>query len=372
MEIDAHALRQNFATAERLVGKGHVIPIVKANAYGHGLELVIEALAKENVPFYGVDSLEEAERIKRFDDDLPVLVLGYIPKDQLARALALEVSFVVSKSATLFEALRHAKTSRPARIHLEIETGLYRQGASRQELDEILALLKEAGERVRLEGVCTHFANAEDVSSDAYVREQTARFEETVKRIQVRGFAPVWRHAACSAALWLHHSTHFDAVRFGISLYGIWSSQEVEREACLRDPSLALMPALTWKTNIAEVKRVVAGEPIGYGLTERVARDSMITVLPIGYADGFDRRLSSCGEVLVRGRKARVIGRICMNMCMLDVTDIPDVALEDEVVIFGEQLGMRIGPNDWEASVPSLITYEALARLRESIPRRLV
>lgn len=137
-------------------------------------------------------------------------------------------------------------------------------------------------------------------------------------------------------------------------------------------PDVVLEPALTWKTRIAERKTVPAGEPVGYGLSERMAKDAELAVLPIGYYDGLDRRLSGCGEVLIRGRRCRVVGRVCMNMCMIDVSDVPEAVLEEEVVLFGAQGIERITPEDWERLVPGLIAYEAIARLRAGIPRALV
>ncbi len=237
----------------------------------------------------------------------------------------------------------------------------------------MLDLIRMAPGRFRVEGISSHFANVEDVSpQNTYPSFQEARFFEACGQVEAAGHAPEWRHLACSAAGWARSGEGFTALRLGISLYGLWSSPEVRAFMRSAHPNIALQPALTWKTLIAERKTVPMGQPIGYGLSERVTRDTELAVLPIGYYDGFDRRLSGRGEVLIRGRRCRVLGRVCMNMCMVDVTDVPAAALEEEVVLFGAQGTERITPEAWERLVPGLIAYEAVARLRAGIPRSLV
>lgn len=372
IEVSASALRANLATAERIAGSARVIPVVKANAYGHGLPQVVKALENTSVPFFAVDSVEEARVIRELGSQLPVLLLGYIPRHQLKEVIESGWSFVCSKLEMASWAVEYATKERPAKLHLEIETGLYRQGTDAQELEMMLKYLQDHRDGIVVEGVCSHFASAENVQDQSSVERQERLFWERYEQVVCVGFIPAWRHIACSAAIWLGTSARFDAVRLGISLYGIWSSAGVAEAATRMHERLTLVPALTWKTIIAEVKTVPIGAEVGYGGTERVARPTRLAVVPIGYADGFDRRLSSCGEVLVHGCRARVIGRVCMNMCMVDVTDIPNVHVEDEVVLYGTQGQERVSPQDTEVRLANFIAYEAVARLRADIPRVLV
>lgn len=373
IEISESALRANLALAQAQVSPAQVIPVLKANAYGHGLKLVKHALADANVPFFAVDSLEEARVLRGMDQQAPILVMGYIPLAYLAEALDLRLSFVCSKVETVQALKELTSAERQAHIHLEIETGLHRQGADSKTLEALLRLLESSRDRIVVEGVCTHFANVEEIAvMNQYPMLQEERFLIACDKVRAAGHAPKWRHAACSAAIWLRPTSYLDAVRYGISLYGIWSSEPVRAGVKERFPQIDLKPVLTWKTLVAEVKTVQSGEPIGYGLTEKVSRETVLAVLPIGYADGFDRGLSSKGEVLIRGQKCRVLGRVCMNMCMVDATDVPGVTLEDEVVIFGTQGKETLSPADWERVAPEEIAYAYVARLRSDIPRMLV
>jgi alanine racemase len=348
------------------------MPVVKANAYGHGLSCVVKALEMCPVPFFAVDSVEEARVIREVNARLPVLLLGYIPRRQLREVIEAGWSFVCSKDEMLAWVGDMASSACPAKVHLEVETGLYRQGADEPELARMLSRLETLRDRVVVEGVCSHFASAENVEDQSSAEEQEARFWALCHHVEAAGHAPRWRHIACSAAIWLRTSERFDAVRLGISLYGIWSSAGVAEMAPQRHHALVLKSVLTWKTLVAERKTIPAGAAVGYNGTERVSRMTQLAVLPVGYADGFDRRLSSCGEVLVRGHRARVIGRVCMNMCMVDVTDIPGVEIEDEVVLYGVQEGARVSPEDTERQLTNFIAYEAVAQLQASIPRVLV
>ncbi len=372
IEVSASALRANLEAAERITGSVQVIPVVKANAYGHGLVQVMQALETVKVPFFAVDSVEEARVIRGLNPRLPVLLLGYIPRHQLPEVIEAGWSFVCSKAEMVSWVSELATNARPAKVHLEVETGLYRQGADTHELAAMLHLLKSASDALIVEGVCSHFASAENIHDQSSVDRQERLFWDRCAQIETAGFAPRWRHIACSAAIWLRTAAGYDAVRLGISLYGIWSSAGVSKVATQSHKHLALIPALTWKTLIAEVKSIPSGAEVGYGGTERMERPTRLAVLPIGYADGFDRRLSSCGEVLIRGQRARVVGRVCMNMCMVDVTDIPGVQLEDEVVLYGSQGDEHVSPQDAEDRLANFIAYEAVARLRTDIPRVLV
>jgi alanine racemase len=223
------------------------------------------------------------------------------------------------------------------------------------------------------EGATPHFANLEDTTDHRFARGQIERFDHALELLRAAGAPVAVRHAACSAAALLFARTHLDLARIGLSLYGQWPSRETY-VACLEKegrPTVELRPALTWKTRVAQVKEVPEGAFVGYGCTFRTTRASRLAVLPVGYHEGYDRRLSGVAHVLVRGRRAPVRGRICMNMCMVDVTDVPGVAQEDEVVLLGSQGEERVGA-DQVAAWCGTISYEILSRIHPSLPRLVV
>ena len=221
-------------------------------------------------------------------------------------------------------------------------------------------------------GLGTHFANIEDTTDHGYAEGQYATFTEVVERLQSAGIEVPIRHAACSAAAILFTRTHLDMARIGISLYGIWPSKETYVSCLNRGrTALDLRPVMSWKTRVAQVKSVPEGSYVGYGCTYRATRDSRIAVLPVGYHEGFDRALSGVAHVLVRGRRAPICGRICMNMCMVDVSDIPGAALEDEVVLLGAQGEERITAEQL-AGWCGTIAYEIVSRVHPALPRVVV
>ena len=226
--------------------------------------------------------------------------------------------------------------------------------------------------QLELEGICTHFANIEDTTDHSFAETQIETFGRIGETLANAGFEISVRHAACSAAALLFTRTHLDLARLGISLYGLWPSRETY-VACLErgKPALELRPALTWKTRVAQVKQVPEGSFIGYGCTYRATRDARIAVLPVGYYEGYGRSLSGVAHALIRGRRAPIRGRICMNMCMADVTDIEGVEQEDEVVLLGSQGDERVSAEQM-ASWSGTISYEVVARIHADLPRVVV
>ena len=216
-----------------------------------------------------------------------------------------------------------------------------------------------------------HFADIEDTTDHRFARRQIEAFDEACERIRSSGpvAEPFIRHAACSAAAVLFASTHLELVRVGISQYGLWSSKETY-VACLEQgkPTMPLEPALTWKTRIAQVKDVPEGADVGYGRTWRATRSSRIAVLPVGYHEGLDRRLSNTGHVLIHGKRAAIRGRVCMNMCMVDVTDVPGAEVGSDVVLIGGEGDERVSV-EHHARWCGSIAYEIVARLHPAIKR---
>jgi alanine racemase len=369
IEIDARRLRGNLDLFRRpLKGEAKLMAVVKANAYGHGAALVA-SLAGERVDWFGVDAIEEAEELPRISPERPVLVLGHTEPKDAERVVAGGFRQVLFRR-DVAEALAKAaeRTGRSAVVHLKIETGLHRLGIPLAEVGDWAERLREIPGLV-LEGVYTHFADVEDPRS-TLVREQLARLLEAVRRLEASGFRRLLVHAVPSAGALLSVGSGLAIARVGIGLYGIWPSEATRREVEARTPGKALLPVLSWKSRLAQVKAVPEGATVGYDLTYRSPSERRIGVVPVGYADGYDRKLSNRGFVLVRGRKAPIVGRVAMNMFMVDLTGL-EAREGDEVVLLGEQAGEKVTAEDL-AGASGTIAYEVLARLNPRLPRRIV
>jgi len=372
VEVDAGAIRRNIQQFRRRLNGASLGAVVKSNAYGHGI-LEVASLAREaDVRWLCVNNLEEAETLRGAGHAARILVMGHIPLDRLDGVVELDLRPVVTNLETIerLAALTRGRGKRVA-VHLKVETGTHRQGISPEEVPAFVSSINDAPGLV-LEGLTTHFANIEDTTDHRYARTQIERFTQIADAVRSTGGETPVRHAACSAAALLFTETHFDLARIGISLYGLWPSRETYVSCLDGDkPALELHPALTWKTRVAQVKNVAEESFIGYGCTYRTTRASRIAVLPVGYHEGYDRRLSGLAHVLIRGRRAPVCGRVCMNMCMVDVTDIPEVGLEDEAVLLGTQGDERISAEQLAAWCGT-IAYEVVSRIHPSLPRIVI
>jgi alanine racemase len=253
-----------------------------------------------------------------------------------------------------------------ARVHLKIETGTNRQGIGLEDLPGFLSeLAKMPG--LEVEGAYTHFANIEDTLDPSFAESQTRKFKEALTILEKAGIRPSQIHASATAGTLLYPEMAFTMVRVGIGTYGIWPSRETQLAARERGKRLTLSPVLTWKTRVAQVKHVQAGDYVGYGLTYRASHPMKLVVIPIGYYDGYDRKLSNSGRALIHGQHAPVIGRVAMNMTMLDVTDI-GAQPDDEVVLLGRQETAEIRAEELAEKIGS-IPYEVVSRINPLIPR---
>jgi alanine racemase len=373
IEISRDAYRHNLATFRRLLAPGcRLMAVVKANAYGHGLLPIARLAAEAGADYLGVNALEEAAALRVGGIGLPTAVLGYIPLHQLGDAVALGVEPVLYNLDAL-RRLQHeaARQGRPAPFHLKLETGVHRQGVMEADLPAFIDAIRAADHLV-FQGVGMHFANIEDTTDHSFARIQQAAFQRMTDALAAAGLTPRLRHTACSAATILFPATHGDLVRVGISSYGLWPSKETYLATILQNQQPpVLQPVLTWKTRIAQVKEVPADSFVGYGCSYRTTQRIRLAVLPVGYYDGYDRGLSNQGHVLVGGRRAPVLGRICMNMIMVDVTHIPDAAVESEVVLLGGQGPHRVTAEEL-AALCHTINYEIVSRLGAHIPRLVV
>jgi alanine racemase len=370
-EVSRTALAANLAEFRRRVGPGcRLAPVVKANAYGHGLVGASRVFAEAGADLLCVNDLWEAGVLRDAGLTLPLHVVGRVPPEQAAEAVALGVSLVVYDRDVL-SALDRAATAagRRVEVHLKIETGTHRQGVDLEDARRLATFVRGLG-RVDLTGLSTHFADIEDTTDHTYAREQLARFQAACDALRRDGFALTACNVGNSAATILWPEAHLDLVRIGIAAYGMWPSKETYVAAALGHREMTLRAALTWKTRVAQVKDVQAGEYVGYGRTFRTTALARIAVLPVGYYDGYDRGLANA-YVLIRGMRAQVRGRVCMNMVMVDVTDIPGTAAGDEVVLLGAQDADAI-TTDQFASWAGTINYEVTTRIAESVPRIVV
>jgi alanine racemase len=371
VEVDSAALVANLHAFRRRLGPGvELAHVVKSNAYGHGLELVAcEDEAAGIVHRLAVSSVDELLRIRKARVRLPVLILGYVPLGAWDEVVDAEGTPVISSLESL-EAVSRAAAARgrEMHVHLKVETGTHRYGIAEGDLPGILERMRSLP-GVRLEGITTHFANIEDTTDHAFADAQLKEFARLLGRVRGTGLEVPVPHAACSAAAILFPSAHFSLARVGIASYGIWPSRET-RVSATHEPEagMDLRPVLSWKSRVAQLKTVPAGDYVGYGCSWRAPAETRLAILPVGYADGFDRDLSNVGHVLIRGRRAPIRGRVCMNVTMVEVTHHPEVALEDEAVLLGTQ-GEETVSADMMAQWCGTIPYEILARIAEHQPR---
>jgi alanine racemase len=375
IELDRRAFFNNYNFFAQRVGRTtKICAVVKANAYGHGL-LEMAGLALEaGAACLSVHSVDEALRIRASHPSVDILILGPVPPPRMEEALRGNAQLAVYDEGTLkhLEEVRR-RVGGICRVHLKTETGTNRQGIRIQDLPSFLGLLKTTPE-IHLEGIYTHFANIEDTTNHEYARFQMDNFRKCVEAVEGAGFSPPVQHMACSAATLLFPETHVDMVRLGISLYGLWPSRETYICYVLQwgnSRSDRLLPVLSWKARPCQIKDLGEDSYIGYGCAYKTTHPSRIAVIPVGYADGYDRHLSNDGHVLIHGRRAPVRGRICMNFFMVDVTDIPGVYTEDEAVLLGKQGDEQIAAGDLAERIGT-IHYEVVTRLHPAIPRIIV
>ncbi len=373
LEIDSKALEQNLKTIRRLAGKRKIAAALKANAYGHGLEEMTELLQeKSDISYIALHSVTEAVRARHAGWDKDILMVGYISLDQLDSVFELNLEPTVYNLETIRKLGKlAAKYKKQAAIHLKIETGTNRQGVEISRLDKFAKEIKSLP-MLKLKGLSTHFANIEDTTDHSYAESQLKLFNDGVKKAGRLGLKPTLRHTACSAALLLFEETRFELVRPGIALYGLWPSKETYLSYRLMGgQNQILSPLLSWKTRVAQIKEVPPDSFVGYGCTFRTTSRTRLAILPIGYYDGYDRSLSNLAHVLIKGKRAPVRGRICMNLMMVDITDIKGVKLEEEVVLLGKSGSERLTA-DQLALWAGTVNYEIISRISENIPRVVV
>jgi len=365
VEVSRSALVSNIQELKRGFAPGVLfMAVVKSNAYGHGLRETAEIAGAAGADWFGVDNLDESLILRKEGIGAPILILGYTPIANLREAAKNNVSLTVYNRETIYAL---GKLKLKAKVHIKIETGTSRQGILPDEAPDFVKFVKKFPNIV-LEGASTHFANIEDTTDHSYAQKQLSVFKKTIVGLEKHDIQIPIKHIACSAAAMLFPETHFNMARAGIAMYGLWPSRETYLSAKNIGKNIILQPALSWKTRVAQIKTLKKNTPVSYGLTEKVSRDSKIAILPVGYFDGFDRGLSSAGSVIIRGHKCKILGRICMNMCVADITDAPGVKLEDEVILLGRGGKERITAEEIAGKIGT-INYEVVSRINPALPR---
>lgn len=366
VEVDAAALRANLRLFRHLVGTNvQIAPVIKSNAYGHGTKPVVQSLVKE--PFWGfcVASSDEALALRALTER-KIVVLSSWERLDLPALLKQDIQLVawdLTSAQTINQVA--GRIGRRAAVHIKFDTGAGRIGLQSEVAVNFWRTFRRLS-HLQPVGVFSHFADSEH-RHRAFTNQQLRRFAAAAHGAPKAAL----RHIACTAAALRYPESHHTLVRLGLGLYGLWPSPQTRLAARRRWPTLGLTPALRWQTRLQQLKIVPRQTPIGYGLTYRTTRATRLGIIPVGYWDGLDRGLSNRGAVVIRGRRAPILGRVCMNLTMIDCTNIRSARVGDVVTIIGAQ-GRGIVTADEQAAWAGTINYEIVARIAEHIPRRIV
>jgi alanine racemase len=364
IEIDRQAIATNYKIFRSILApKTKLLSVVKSNAYGHGLVDFSKEVAALGVDWLAADSVVEALRLRKEGITTPMLVLGYTLPERIHEALEHNISLTISNIFSL-HGLKALNLEKKVKVHIKIDSGMHRQGFMEYEMSEVLTFLMEYQDSIEVEGLYTHFAAAKDPSHPEDTQQQILIFKKWINAFHDAGLDPI-KHAAATGAAILFPETHFDMVRIGIGFHGLWPSSEAQAH---RQRELLLKPTLSWKTIIGEIKILPTGSKVGYDFTHTVTRETKIAVCPIGYWHGYSRSLSNLGVVGVNGLRARVLGRVSMDMIVIDVTDVPTISIGDEVVLVGKSMDNEISAHDM-ATLAGVSTYEFVTRINPLIKK---
>lgn len=370
VEIDLQRLAKNFRAIRDWIGpstslrtgpSSKILAVVKANAYGHGAIPVAKTLCEEGAHFLGVATVEEGVELRCAGIEVPILVLAGFTSLQIPKLVEFGLTPVLFDFQTTEDLYQFArKTGKKMAVHVKVDTGMGRLGILPDQAESFFKTLKKMDPFLTFEGLLSHFASADGIDI-AHTQSQMEVFQKILQQVQKMGLDPI-PHIANSAAI-LKKLPFLDLlVRPGILLYGYAPSSHLEG-------ILSVEPILSWKTQVLSIREVPVGFSVSYGESFVTRRRTRLAVLPVGYADGYPRLLSNRGEVLVRGRRAPVVGRVCMDLTMVDLTDIPESRTGDEVMLIGEQGQERLTADEM-ARWSDTISYEILCGISRRVPRR--
>ncbi|HRW75621.1 MAG: alanine racemase [Lewinellaceae bacterium] len=378
IELSQQALAANLAfIRSRLQADTQFYSVVKGNAYGHGIQEFVTMARACGVEHFATFSADEAWKVDQVDEGaIDIMIMGMLDDDQLAWAVDQGHAFFVFNQQRLEQAMHLARRmGKPARIHLELETGMNRTGLDPIDLGSAIRLINDQPSLVVLEGLCTHLAGAESIGNYVRIKKQHIQFRKQIKSVlSTSRIKPRTIHAACSAAMLRYPSTHWDLVRIGILQYGFFPSRETFIEYVTQSAEPAEDPLrriISWKSRVMDVKSVPVGQFVGYGSSYLANANIRVAQIPVGYGHGYSRNLSNQGRVLIRGHRVNVVGMVNMNLIQVDVTEVPEVAVGDEVVLIGRQGEQEISVSSF-SEFSDQINYELLTRLPPSIERRII
>ncbi|EKO1913953.1 alanine racemase [Clostridium botulinum] len=361
-EIDLDNLQHNLKEIKKICGNKEVIGVIKANAYGHGAMEIAPTLLENGVSRLAVAVLSEAMELRMSGVKESIMILGYTPWALGDMLLDNDIEQSVYSYNDALELSRIAVLKRKIlKIHIVVDTGMGRIGflPTKESVENVYKISKLPN--IKIEGVFSHFSSADELDKD-YTLYQMNKYNQFINKLEEKNIQVPIKHIANSAAIIDLGSTHLDAVRAGIIMYGYYPSNYVLRN------NIKLKPVMSLKTSIVHIKKVSSGEYISYGRTFKTEKESIIATLPIGYADGYNRLLSNKGKVIVNGKLAPVIGRVCMDQCMIDVTSIEDLKVGDVVTIMGEENGVSYTAEDIASEIGT-ISYEVICNVNKRVPR---
>lgn len=369
VEISKSKIQRNINHIRNIIGDSmYLMTVLKSNAYGSGIPCVVES-TKKQVDWYGVISVHEANAV-RVHSDKPILILGHIPESDVPEVIEKGYSVLVYSKDMLRTFSRHAPPHKKVKIHVKIDIGLTRLGLLVGDINDFIHSLSRES-NIQVEGVCTHFARLMDSGEKDIYEEQLNIFRYCVKLLYEAGFCHLIQHAASSMPTVLYKNTHLNMVRIGALTYGLWGKKSMIDLVKRKGKSIKPEPVLTWKTTVMNIKKVPAGTSIGYMNSVKVKKNTKIAVIGVGYYDGLDRRYAEAGHILINGVLARFLGKIAMNMCVVDITNVPGVKVGDVVIIIG-QSGENIVTAYDMAELLNTSTYEVTSRINPLIPRVLI
>ena len=369
IEISKDNLIHNIKQFRGLLkGKTKIAAVIKANAYGHG-DKEVAKIASPYVDYFQVDGIEEAERVRSVSKK-PILILGYLNEDGVKRAIKIQAIICAFDLIHLLKINHQAGILKnKTKVHLALDSYLGREGIMPS---QVLGIIKEIKnlKNIILDGIYSHFANIEDTMNRTHAERQIETYHNSIEIFKKNGYEKINTHISATSGILVYEKgkDFHNIVRLGIGLYGMWPSEHLE---FLNKKKIILKPILKWVTHVAQVKVVPANYPIGYGLTYITKKATKIAVIPQGYFDGLTRGMSNNGEFLIRGKKAKIIGRVAMNMTVVDVSNIKDILPDDEVVIIGTQGKAQISAEE-VAKHSDTINYEVTTRISALLPRKIV
>ncbi|PIH04386.1 alanine racemase [Clostridium combesii] len=361
-EIDLDNLQHNLKQIKKICGNKEIIGVIKANAYGHGAMEIAPTLLENGVSRLAVAVLSEAMELRMSGVKKPIMILGYTPGALGDMLLDNDIEQSVYSYNDALELSKIAVLKRKIlKIHIVVDTGMGRIGflPTKESVEDVYKISKLPN--IEIEGVFSHFSSADESDKD-YTLYQMNKYNEFINKLEEKNIQVPIKHIANSAAIIDLENTHLDAVRAGIIMYGYYPSNYVLRN------NINLKPVMSLKTSIVHIKKVSSGEYISYGRTFKTKRESIIATLPIGYADGYNRLLSNKGKVIVNGKLAPVIGRVCMDQCMIDVTFIENLKVGDVVTIMGEENGVSYTAENIASQIGT-ISYEVICNVNKRVPR---